>query len=124
MNKFLIVILSILAIAGCATTANFEKKANALVGKNETELVAIQGIPTSMYENEGIRYLTYSYSESGVIPGIAPQVTTTYIGGKPYTTSSGGTQAIGYTNSCSVTFTIINKIVTTYQYKGNSCRAY
>ncbi len=111
-------------LIGCATTENFEKKLNIYVGKTETQLVAGEGIPTSMYENEGIRYLTYSQTESGVIPGTPPNVSTTYIAGKAYTRTTGGTQAIGYTNTCLVTFTIVNKIVTTYQYKGNSCRSY
>ena len=124
MTKLLTPFLAILAIAGCATTENFEKKVSVYVGQTETQLVAAEGIPASMYENEGTRYLTYTRTESGVIPGTPPVISTTYIAGKPYTRSSGGTQTIGYTNSCSVTFTIVNKIVTGYQYKGNSCRAH
>jgi hypothetical protein len=117
----LIVIFSLLA--GCATTENFEKKLNVYIGKSETQLVTQEGIPTSMYENEGVRYLTYSQTESGVIPGFPPQVSTTYIGGKAYTRSIGGSLPIGYTNSCSVTFTIVNKVVMSWQHKGNACRS-
>lgn len=105
----ILLFLFALLLAGCATTENFEKKVSIYVGQTETQLVAAEGIPTSMYENEGTRYLTYTHTESGVTPGTPPNVSTTYIGGKAYTRSTGGTSAIGYTNNCSVTFTIVNK---------------
>ncbi|QWE26496.1 hypothetical protein [Polynucleobacter sp. AP-Ainpum-60-G11] len=111
-------------LVGCATTANYEKILKTTIGKTEKELVAVWGIPQGSYENEGIRYLTYSRSESGVIPGQQPRANTTYINGKAYTTLVGGTPSIGYTNACTTIFKIENKVVISYEYKGNDCKAY
>ena len=122
MRKLLLLLTSLLT--ACATTENYEKILSTNIGKPETALVATWGIPTSMYENEGVRYLTYTQTESGYIPGTNPTVSTTYIGGKAYTRSVGGSQGVGYTNTCSTTFTVVNKIVTNYSYKGNSCKSY
>jgi hypothetical protein len=124
MNKFFLSGILALLFIGCATTANYEKMLQTTIGMSETNLVARFGIPQGSYENEGIRYLTYSRSESGVIPGQPARANTVVIGGVPYTNMVGGTPSIGYTNSCSVTFTIINKSVARYQYKGNDCKAY
>ncbi len=111
-------------LVGCATTENFEKKVSVYVGKTENHLVAAEGIPSSSYELDGTKYLTYSKSESGVIPGTPARANTNYINGKAYTTMVGGSPAIGYTNTCSVTFTVVNKVITGYTYKGNDCKAY
>ena len=124
MNKFLFNSFLTLLLVGCATTANYEKMLQTTLGMSENNLVARFGIPQGSYENDGIRYLTYSRSESGVIPGQPARANTVVIGGVPYTNMVGGTPSIGYTNSCSVTFTIVNKLVTAYRYKGNDCRAY
>ena len=124
MNKFLFNSFFALLLVGCATTANYEKMLQTTLGMSENNLVARFGIPQGSYENDGIRYLTYSRSESGVIPGQPARANTVVIGGVPYTNMVGGTSSIGYTNSCSVTFTIVNKLVTAYRYKGNDCRAY
>lgn len=111
-------------LAGCATTANFEKKLNGYLGKTESQLVAEEGIPQGSYEADGVRFLTYSRSEFGYIPGQPPVTTTTYIGGKAYTNTSGGTQAIPYAYSCTVTFTIVNKLITSWKHSGNACKSY
>ena len=124
MNKFLFNSFLTLLLVGCATTANYEKMLQTTLGMSENNLVARFGIPQGSYENDGVRYLTYSRSESGVIPGQPARANTVVIGGVPYTNMVGGTPSIGYTNSCSVTFTIVNKLVTAYRYKGNDCRAY
>jgi hypothetical protein len=111
-------------LTGCATTENYENGLKTMIGKPETTLVAAWGIPTSMYENEGIRYLTYTQTDSGFVPGTPPTVSTTYIAGKAYTRSVGGSQGFGYTNTCTTTFTVVNKLITSYQFKGNSCKTY
>ena len=124
MKKLLVTVIAVIGLIGCATTENFEKKVSVHVGQTENQLVAAEGIPTSMYENEGIRYLTYSRSESGVIPGQPARANTVMIGGKPYTNMVGGTPAIGYSSSCTVIFKVVNKVVVSYEYKGDSCRSY
>jgi hypothetical protein len=124
MKRLLAIFIAIVGISGCATTANYEKTLQTSIGKTETELVAALGIPQGSYENEGVRYLTYSRSESGVIPGTPARANTVMIGGKPYTNMVGGSPAIGYTNSCTTIFRIEKKVVVGYEYKGNACVAY
>lgn len=119
---FSLIFLSILV--GCATTANYDKILKTSVGKSEKDLVAAWGIPQGSYENEGIRYLTYSKTESGVIPGQPGRVNTVMIGGKPYSNLVGATPAIGYSSSCTVIFKVVNKLVVSYEFKGDGCKAY
>ncbi|QWD62905.1 hypothetical protein [Polynucleobacter sp. MWH-UH25E] len=122
MKRYLFVLG--LLLAGCATTANYEKILQTTIGKPEKDLVAAWGIPQGSYENEGVRYLTYSRSESGVIPGQPARANTVMIAGKPYTNMVGGSPSIGYTNACTTIFKIENKIVVSYEFKGNDCKAY
>jgi len=124
MRRLLPLYIAILGISSCATTANYEKILQATLGKSETALVAAWGIPQGSYENEGVRYLTYSRSDSGVIPGQPARANTVMIGGKPYTNMVGGSPAIGYTNACTTIFKIEKKIVISYEHKGNDCKAY
>ena len=124
MRRLLPLYIAILGISSCATTANYEKILQTTLGKSETALVAAWGIPQGSYENEGVRYLTYSRSDSGVIPGQPARANTVMIGGKPYTNMVGGSPAIGYTNACTTIFKIEKKIVISYEHKGNDCKAY
>jgi hypothetical protein len=124
MKKLLAVFIATFGIFGCATTANYEKVLQTTIGKSEKDLVAVWGIPQGSYENEGVRYLTYSRSESGVIPGQPARANTVTISGKSYTNMVGGSPAIGYTNACTTIFKIENKLVVSYEYKGNDCKAY
>jgi len=124
MKKLLAIFIAIFGISGCATTSNYEKVLQTTIGKSEKDLVAAWGIPQGSYENEGVRYLTYSRSESGVIPGQPARANTVTIAGKSYTNMVGGSPAIGYTNACTTIFKIENKVVVNYEYKGNYCRAY
>ncbi len=111
MNKFLFSSLIALLFVGCATTANYEKMLQTTIGMSENDLVAKFGLPQGSYENEGIRYLTYSRSE--FIPGVVV----------PPSPGFAGFSTISYTVNCSVTFTVVNKQVAKYQYKGNDCKA-
>jgi len=118
------IILSIIfLISGCATTANYEKLLSSWVGSPESALISSWGPPSSVYESDGTKYLTYSKSNSGYIPGVAPSYQTTYVGNTAYTTPVGGYAGFAYSNNCSTTFTISNKTITNWRYEGNACRS-
>lgn len=122
MSKLLLSVMAIAALlTGCATTEKYEAKLNSMIGMQETELVADWGIPNGMYEADGVRYLSYTNTESGYVRGTAPVTRTTIINGKAYTNTTGGTPGYGYTNSCTTTFTVVNKKVTAWKNKGNDC---
>jgi hypothetical protein len=49
----------LLALAGCATSAGFESRMHAYVGRSEADLVASLGVPARVYQTEGRRFLQY-----------------------------------------------------------------
>jgi hypothetical protein len=118
-----IIFLLTLILLGCATTANYEKLLSSWVGSPESALISSWGPPSSVYESDGTKYLTYSKSNSGYIPGVAPSYQTTYVGNTAYTTPVGGYAGFAYSNNCSTTFTISNKTITNWRYEGNACRS-
>lgn len=93
------------------------------MGAKESALVASWGTPDSFYEADGIRYLTYTSNRSGFVAGIPPRTTTTIINGKAYTNTIAGTQGYAYSNNCSTTFTVTDKLITNWKFKGNDCTA-
>jgi len=110
-------------LVGCATSENYGKRLDTWLGAKESSLVASWGTPDSFYEADGIRYLTYNSNNAGYVAGIPPRTTTTYINGKAYTNTVAGTQGYMYSNSCSTTFTVTDKVITNWKFKGNDCKA-
>lgn len=78
MNRSLLMI-ALFILAGCATTAKFEEILNSYVGKPERSLIAGWGIPDSVYESGGTKYLTYSQSHSSYVAGLPPTYHTTCV---------------------------------------------
>lgn len=118
-----LIFLFALLLSGCATTANYEKILSSWVGSSESSLISSWGPPSSVYESDGIKYLTYRKSSSGYIPGAAPSYQTTFVGNTAYTTPVGGYSGFAYNNNCSTTFTVNNKTITNWRYEGNACRS-
>jgi hypothetical protein len=87
------------------------------IGVSERELVAGWGVPESVYETDGARFLQYADSEvyGGVDPGYV-----SVLGGGVYT-GIGVTRV--YTRRCETTFTLEDGRVTAWRYKGSGCRA-
>lgn len=131
------------AMAGCATTANFEKTLNSWVGTPADRLVEKWGPPQSSYRlSDGGEVLQYASQRTAVIPGYTystPQ--TTYQsgsvnvyggnGGAAYGNYSGlsttyvqhRTNDIALNLSCVVRFTVDSAgIVRRWNWQGNNCR--
>jgi len=113
----------VIALAGCATTANYEKILNSWVGATELELVRKWGPPQQTYEAGGHKFLAYANTRNVYIAGTAPSYTTTYIGKTAYTNSVGGSPAQNINMSCQTTFEIADEKVVSWQWKGNDCKA-
>lgn len=122
MKKILITCLVISTLVGCATTANFEKMLSTWVGASEDSLISRWGPPSRVYQSGSNKYLTFDRSSSGYVPGTSPTYQTTVIGNTAYTQSYGGSAGYAYTQSCSVTFTVVNNQVATWRWEGNACR--
>lgn len=118
-----VTLCAVLFLASCATTEKYEAMLNTWVGQQESQLVGHWGPPDSVYENSGVKYLTYKKSRSGYIPGTPPTYQTNIIGNTAYTTSTGGSPGFAYTNHCKTTFTISNEIIQKWRWEGNACRA-
>ena len=112
-----------LLIAGCATTANYEKILQSWIGMPEIDLVRKWGPPSSVYENGGIRFITYEQSAQGYVPGTAPSYQTTRIGNTLYTQTVGGSPGYTYTQACRTTFEVVNERIASWRWQGNACRA-
>jgi hypothetical protein len=119
----IILIASLSLLPGCATTANYEATLKTWIGSTEDQLVSSWGPPTSTYETGNSKYLTYTRSSQGYIPGQAPSYQTTYYGNTAYTTPVGGSEGFAYTAICKTTFTIQNDRIVNWRWEGNSCRS-
>ena len=123
MKKFLIcktclIVFATLLLVGCVTKQAHEDKLSSWLGANEGDLVAEWGPPTSFYELDDKRFLTYSSSSQAMVGGTAPTTTYDYYG-NAYT--SGGTPPILVTSNCSITMVVQNRVITEWSYEGNSC---
>jgi hypothetical protein len=110
-------------LAGCATTANYEKILASWVGSTELDLVRKWGTPQRMYETGDTKFLTYASSRNIYLPGTAPTYQTTYIGNTAYTNRIGGTPGQNIGMSCITTFEVRNERIVSWRWEGNDCKA-
>ncbi|MCL5776783.1 hypothetical protein M1105_07260 [Limibaculum sp. FT325] len=110
-------LIAILLVAGCATAKGYEAMLEGWLGASERELVAGWGVPDSIYEADGVRFLQYSDTE--VYGSVDPGYFSVW-GGGVYT--GVGASRI-YTRRCETTFTLEDGRVTAWRYDGGGCRA-
>jgi len=113
-----IVLLSLFIMSGCTTKQEHENMLSSWIGSSESDLIASWGVPTSFYELDGKRYLTYSNSSQALVGG-TPSITTYNLYGNAH--SSGGTAPILVTSNCSITMVVENGLINEWRYEGNSC---
>lgn len=111
------------ALAGCATTANYEKILNSWVGATELDLIRKWGPPRQSYEAGDSKFLVYSSSRNVYIPGTAPAYETTVIGNTAYTNPVGGTPGQNIGLSCQTTFEVSSERIVSWRWQGNDCKA-
>lgn len=115
--------LLVLLLAGCATTANYEKILASWVGQSESDLVRTWGPPTGVYESGGLRMLTYDRSAQNYAPGTAPSYQTQVIGNQVFTRQVGGSSGYTVNRACTTNFEIKDGRVVNWRYEGNACTA-
>ena|SRR5713226_10404375 len=123
MRKALALTAILFSLAGCATTANYEKILNSWVGFTELDLIRKWGPPQQSYEAGGRKFLVYSSSRNVYLPGTAPSYTTTVIGNTAYTNRVGGTPSQNIGLSCQTTFEISSEKIVSWRWQGNDCTA-
>ena len=123
MQKTIALIAILFALAGCATTANYEKILQSWVGETELNLIRKWGPPRQSYEAGASKFLVYSSSRNVYLPGTAPSYTTTVIGNTAYTNPVGGTPGQNIGLSCQTTFEISGERIVSWRWQGNDCTA-
>ena len=134
------ILLIVLLFTGCATAEGYRQLVQNWVGRSESDLVKTWGPPQSSYAmNDGSKVLQYFKSQSAYIPGYTYNTpVTTYHSGSVY-----GSTGYNYLSGTSTTYvpkttpgTFINTECTTnfiissqgkvasFNFEGNSCRAY
>lgn len=120
--KVIYAALGCIAVAGCATTAGYEKMLKTWVGAPEERLIGRWGPPDSVYNSGDAKYLTYVRASQGYVPGTAPSYRSTIVGNTVYTQQYGGTPGYAYTNFCKTTFGVRGGTIFNWRWEGNACR--
>jgi hypothetical protein len=116
-------LLTVAALAGCATTAKFEAMLNSFIGDPESMLISQWGPPDSSYPlSDGSKVLQYRQGGSVVVPGYA-NATTTFVGHQAFT-SVNGMPSMAIAQQCTVIWTIgSDGRIQRWSYNGNACKS-
>lgn len=123
MKRLLFIVATVLLLAGCATEAKYGELLDTWMGATESQLVSQWGVPNSVYESGGVKYLTYRNSSTGYVPGTAPSYQTNIVGNTIYTNRIGGTPGFVVNRWCDTTFTVRDGRIVHWSWNGNGCRA-
>lgn len=118
-----LIVIGLVALSGCATTAGYEKMLDSWVGAQEIDLVRRWGPPQQSYEAGGRKFIAYSAQRNVYVPGVAPTYQTNVIGNTAYTTAVGGSPSMNISKLCITTFELDASRVVSWSYKGNDCKA-
>ncbi|MGC9269758.1 hypothetical protein [Acidiphilium sp.] len=115
--------LAAVALAGCAVGPSLSEQMSSFVGRPESVLVAQLGVPDRRIHVGGLTYFAYEHRsfhyESGSF-GYGPFYGPGF-GGFYGPFYGGGFPAEAYTNECTTTFALKNKIVQSFTLRGNDC---
>jgi len=118
MKTVISLFIFLFLFTSCVTKKEHEDTLNSWLGSTEGAIVASWGVPSSFYEANGLRYLTWSNVSQGMIGG-TPSYTSTDYFGNVY--SYPGTAPILVTNTCNITMTVENDVIIDWRYEGNNC---
>src|SRR5882672_9264952 len=121
--RIVIRLLAVAALlAGCATSANYEKMLASWIGQSEDDLVRNWGPPDNVYNGSTSRYLTYMRVWQGYMPGSGPYYRPTMVGNRLYAYPYGGSPGYVYTESCKTTFELADGRIARWRWEGDACR--
>jgi hypothetical protein len=130
---FAYLLILLIFLGGCATTAKYEAQLNSLVGVSEDALIAAWGVPDMTYDmrdgKRAVAYMRKTTLQTGGTPYTVTQTThqSGTIGDKPYsgtaTTYSTEIEPVQkHKFSCKTTFIIgSNARVESWHHEGNNC---
>lgn len=120
------------ALAGCATTENYEKILQTWVGEHVDALVASWGPPDSSFDlASGGKVITYEETRNVYIPGSSHSIPITHVSRNPDGSIVTSTTYLqhhtpdqNYQKSCKTSFTINGDgVVMEWNWEGNDCIA-
>lgn len=120
MRRGLLVSLSLLALAGCATGPSLSTRMAAYIGANMQTLVQQLGVPDKQISVNGVEYVAYGQQNQVVVAN-------TYMGGwGPYWGGpfGGGFYPYSpgvYSYGCETTFMLRDNRVVNFTLRGNDC---
>ncbi|MBS7811862.1 hypothetical protein [Roseococcus pinisoli] len=104
-------VIALLMLAGCASSAGFDQRMQAYVGRSESDLVASLGVPARTFQTpEGRRFIQYERR----------RVQASSVGGWGWG-RGGGVDVM--TLDCNVTFEVTGGRVEGFTSRGNDCVA-
>jgi hypothetical protein len=124
MRRNLLVSLSFMALAGCATEPSLQSRMAAYIGASEQTLVQQLGVPDKQITVNGVQYVAYNWRRQEAYTraygGYGPWVGPYYGGFFPSVYEAGlSPQIVIY--SCETTFTLQNGKVASFILRGNDC---
>jgi hypothetical protein len=118
---FIILGVSTALLTGCVSSEKYTKMINQWVGVDEDALIATWGAPTSHYQTDQAKYLTYDKVQQNYIPPTPSSVQVIRQGDAVFTRPIPGSPGYSYASECRTTFTIQNKRVVNVNATGNAC---
>lgn len=120
-----LVVLSFLALAGCATTMNYKRMVDTWIGHNITELVGSWGYPTRTFTApNGNTVYAYERAASYVATMNTPTYSTVNGYGNTATVTNwgGNSFAVPVTNYCYTYFEVnVSSQIVSWTAQGNAC---
>lgn len=113
----------LLLAAGCATTGQYDRSLNGLIGLPEPALVQQLGKPSRSYTSGGFRYLVYEHRDVAYVSGRATGYQTVGQGVDTRQVATGGTPETAIPVQCTTTFELQDNKVTAWDHKGNYCKS-
>lgn len=133
IQKHLTLITLLLCLTACATSQNYEAKLNQEIGKTAEQVMAKYGSPTHVKRMaNGDEIISYTSINQQVLPAPNYYFDTGFMTEDEmfYPFTYGGSEIpVGnfmgevVTDYCNTKFYLKNNVVTSWQYKGNSCVA-
>ena len=67
-KTYMLVVCSSLVLLGCVSAEKYTKMVNGWIGADEDSLISTWGAPTSSYQTDQAKYLTYDNKQQNYIP--------------------------------------------------------
>lgn len=124
--KRIIALLSLAAVAGCATQ-QLDAGLKGLIGRPISEAVGRLGYPDSQREMMGDKLYVWSTSHTAVMPIMNTSTTTGSVGGAPVYGQTTGMTMVPMNANCLIQVAVTESgIIKSYQWRGNEmgCQLY